>query len=95
MKTFIGLYLIINSYQTLCGAVDSIADISAHLCHVMGMPPRDWIVGEKRSIDSSDSQKINIPISPGTCCCHVNACIPPHSCIIHCTYLKTLEVRWH
>ena len=47
--------------------MDSLVDASSHLCHVMGLPSREWSErGAKRGTE--DHNVLNIPGSPGNSC---------------------------
>lgn len=51
-------------YLCLCEAMDTLSDISTRLCHVMGLPPRDWADrGDKRS-SGEDHNVLSVPGSP-------------------------------
>lgn len=44
--------------------MDSIADMSSHLCQVMGLPSRDWVdSSDKRA--GEDHNILSVPGSPG------------------------------
>ena len=32
-----------SSYQTLCGVIDGMADLSTYLCQTLGLPVREWV----------------------------------------------------
>lgn len=56
----------IYSYLSLCEAVDALADVSSHLCQVMGLPSRDWADrGIKRGSSTEDHNVLSVPGSPG------------------------------
>ena len=56
--------MLLPSYLALCEAVDEMADTSARLCQMMGLPCREW--EESRGKAGGDEHNIlNIPPSPG------------------------------
>ncbi len=42
-KQSIDLPFDLYSYQSLCEAIDSMVDMSSHLCQTMGLPIREWV----------------------------------------------------
>ena len=50
----------------MCEAVDSLTDISSHLCQVMGLPMREW-ANDGTRMNAEEINILSVPPSPGVC----------------------------